>query len=108
MKKTPSKQDIRRQLQTQVDEFLSEGGAIKKIPQGLSGQDKFNGAQRPIHQLFDQPKQLRTPINDVVAALDERKKKPAKKSSPSKQPQRRLKTIYDDFGEPLRHIWVEE
>ena len=44
----------------------------------------------------------------MVAKIDERKRKsPAKKpAKASKRP--RKKVIYDDFGEPLREVWVDE
>ena len=91
-----------------MDEFLAEGGEIKEIPQGQSGHERFQGQQRPIHQLFDQPKQERTPIPEVIAALDERKKPKAKKPAAKTKSEPKLKTIYDDFGEPIRRVWVEE
>ena len=108
MKKPPSKQDIRRQLNSQVDDFLAEGGKIREIPRGISGREDFNGAQRPIHQLFDQPRQPRTPIPEILAALNERQKKHPDKKIVRKKAQPKLKTIYDDFGEPVRKVWVEE
>lgn len=50
----------------------------------------------------------RTYLNDVVAALDERKKKKHDKpaAAPKKRPKKKI--IYDDFGEPLREVWVDE
>jgi len=53
-------------------------------------------------------KQERTPVSDVLRAIDERKearKKPQKKAPVKKSP--RQKIIYDDFGEPLRVIWED-
>ncbi len=109
MKKLPSKQDVRRQIESQVDDYLAKGGTIKTIPQGISGHENQQGLHRPIHQLFDQPKQTHTHIPEVLAALDERKKKKSNIKKPSvKKPRPKEKIIYDDFGEPLRRIWVEE
>ncbi len=110
MKKPTSKQDIRRQIASQVNEFLAGGGSIQQIPQGVSGKDQpLEGGQRPINQLFDRPRQPRTPIPEVLAALDERKQKKATKpAGKKKKPTLKEKIIYDDFGEPLRRIQVEE
>ncbi len=109
MKKTPNKQEIRRQIASQVDDYLAQGGSIQQIPRGISGHNNRPGEQRPINQLFDQPRQQRTPIPEVLAALDERKQKKTEKKAPaSKKPRLKEKIIYDDFGEPLRRIQVEE
>jgi hypothetical protein len=46
-------------------------------------------------------------VPEVIAAIDERRNaKPATK--PTTKPRTKKKIIYDDFGEPLRWIWVEE
>lgn len=104
VKKFPTKADLRIELQNQIDDYTRQGGEINQIPRGLSGRVNPNESlQTP---LFDGPKTNRTPIPEVVAALDSRQKKPGTKKPAGKK--RREKVIYDDFGEPLRKVWVEE
>ena len=53
----------------------------------------------------------RTPVNEVVATLNarraamKRRRKPVAKRR-SQGAGKRI--IYDDFGEPLRRVWVDE
>ncbi len=104
VKKFPTKADLRIELQNQIDDYTRQGGEINQVPRGLSGRTNPNESlQTP---LFDGPKTNRTPIPEVVAALDSRQKKPESKKIVEKK--RREKIIYDDFGEPLRKVWVEE
>lgn len=47
----------------------------------------------------------------MLAALDARRKLPRGRSAQPKRgrlPQPRRKIIYDDFGEPLRRVWIED
>ncbi|MEH6616422.1 MAG: hypothetical protein V7699_01140 [Porticoccus sp.] len=105
MKKFPTKADLRIELQTQIDDYTRQGGEINKVPRGLSGRDNpQESLQTP---LFDGPKTNRTPIPEVVAALDLRSQKNTAVKKPAEK-RRREKIIYDDFGEPLRKVWVEE
>ncbi|MBQ0712554.1 MAG: hypothetical protein KBT53_06320 [Porticoccus sp.] len=104
MKKFPTKADLRTELQNQIDDYTRQGGEIDQVPRGLSGRINPNESlQTP---LFDGPKTNRTPIPEVVAALDSRQKKTGAKKPAEKR--RREKVIYDDFGEPLRKVWVDE
>ena len=87
--------------------FIEHGGTIEQVPQGVSGREADAPPQRGTRELFIEPKATRTQIPEVLAALD------ARRRTPKRQPQRsgrgpRKKLIYDDFGEPLRHVWVEE
>jgi hypothetical protein len=104
VKKFPTKADLRIELQNRIDDYTRQGGEIDQIPRGLSG--RLNPNESLQTPLFDGPKTNRTPIPEVVAALDSRQKKPGTKKSAEKK--RREKVIYDDFGEPLRKVWVEE
>ncbi|MEH6467560.1 MAG: hypothetical protein V7722_08000 [Porticoccus sp.] len=105
VKKFPTKADLRIELQTQIDDYTRQGGEIDKIPRGLSGRENpQESLQTP---LFDGPKTNRTPIPEVVAALDLRSQKNTAVKKPAEK-RRREKIIYDDFGEPLRKVWVEE
>tara|TARA_R110000822_G_scaffold59736_36_gene149279 strand:+ start:15195 stop:15512 length:318 start_codon:yes stop_codon:yes gene_type:complete len=105
VKKFPTKADLRIELQTQIDDYTRQGGEINHIPRGLSGRDNpQESLQTP---LFDGPKTSRTPIPEVIAALDSRGKKNTGSKKP-RQARRKEKIIFDDFGEPLRKVWVEE
>lgn len=104
MKKFPTKADLRTELKNQIDDYTRQGGEINQVPRGLSGRINPNKSlQTP---LFDGPKTNRTPIPEIVAALDLRQKKTGAKKPAEKR--RREKVIYDDFGEPLRKVWVDE
>ena len=101
MKRPPNKADIRAELERQLADYRSSGGAINEIPRGVSG--RYDN-QNPFSQLPDLPRpQERTPVNDVVQALDARKH--PNKSKPGKRPKKKL--LRDDFGEPLRWVWEE-
>ena len=53
----------------------------------------------------------RTLVPEVVAAIEERRKallKRTPKGRRQRSPQPRRKVIYDDFGEPLRKVWIDE
>jgi hypothetical protein len=105
-----SKNKIRGDIQRKTEEFLSRGGEIKKHDCGETGEPADKPRARSVF-VSNQPRQTRTYINDVVSAIDSRKKKPAKtasKASTSAAKRRRKKVIYDDFGEPLREVWTED
>ncbi|MFC3151711.1 hypothetical protein ACFOEK_11795 [Litoribrevibacter euphylliae] len=108
MKRKPTKAQLRKMLDQEMGQYAHDGGEILEVAQGVSGvQGGPLKAQETI--IFDGNKEPRSYVNDVVAAIDSRKKKskpPAKKSQGSKQPKRKL--IYDDFGEPLRWVWDDE
>lgn len=111
LKKLVSKADIRDELQDEVERFLQEGGRVQNIPQGISGKDPGDPPLFLNRRLFIEPRGTRTLVPEVVAAIEARRKdrnkrKPQRKLS--RLPQPRRKTIYDDFGEPLRRVWVDE
>lgn len=106
MKKLPTKADLRAEMAQQIDDFIASGGAVKRIPNGVSGRESSLGPL-PVNTTVFEPKSAeRTFIPEVVAALDERSKQmkapPASKKRP-KQPKK--VPIYDDFGEILRWEW---
>lgn len=104
MKVRNSKEQQRHRLERDMQRFLESGGAIKEIPNGVSGADAVSGKG---HQtvLFNGPGNTgRTDLSQVAAAIDSRKHKP-KRQRLSPRPRRKL--IYDDFGEPLRWIWQD-
>ena len=107
VKRPPTKKEIRQDLERQVEDFLREGGRIKPVEQGTSGLEGNRPWSHPFQAGPDgEPKQERTPVPEVVAAIEARKhqKHPpvrAKRRGPRKQ------WIYDDFGEPVRWVWKD-
>ena len=105
IKPKTTKKDTRKELESLVDEFLKAKGEIQHVDMGESGlvDGKYNTSQMG----FSEPKKDRTPLNHVVSAIQTRK---LNKSSPKKlnsQNKPYKKIIYDDFGSPLRWVWVE-
>jgi SutA-like transcriptional regulator len=105
--KRPTKSDIRKELDSQVRDFLEHGGALEQVERGVSGRFDKNGPIKSTSMAFDEPKEGRTPVTDVIANIEARKhpEPVKKKAKPTRQ---KKKMIYDDFGEPLRWEWVEE
>ena len=105
-KPPPTKAELRRQLQQEVGHYLESGGKVDKVPSGLSGRDD-NSPLKTI--LFDRPRETRTYVTDVVASIEERRRggKPST-GVRDKAGKGHYKTILDDFGEPIRKVWVEE
>jgi hypothetical protein len=108
IKKPPSKDQIRNSLERDVEAFLQRGNNIEQVPKGKSSRDEATSPIRSNTWQMDNKKSAeRTYVPDVVEALDSRKQKEVKAVSRSrKKPRKRL--IYDDFGEPLRWVWVDE
>ncbi len=106
MKLRPNKIQIRNELDQQVREFLGNGGVIVEVAQGETGLgDK--GSLNP-SGFVERPRDTRTPVTGVVASIETRRhaKPLAAKSQRAKRP--RKKMLFDDFGEPLRWVWVVE
>ncbi len=111
MKKPVSKEDIRRELQQEIDQFLEQGGSVESVPQGTSGKDPGDPPLYLNRRLFIEPRTERTHIPEVIATIEARRKAKPRRSPQRKRsrtPQPRRKIIYDDFGEPLRKVWVDE
>ena len=111
MKKPVSKEDIRRELQREIDSFLEQGGRVENVPTGTSGKDPETPPLYLNRRLFIEPRTTRTHIPEVIAAIDARREEqkrrsPSPKRRRTKQPKRKI--IYDDFGEPLRKVWVDD
>ena len=108
MKKPPSKTDLRERLKRQTAAFLSSGGKVKECQAGESAYDRSETP--PPAPLFETRRVERTPLIDVIAALDSRRaaKRARTKVVRRRTPKRRRQVVYDDFGEPLRVVWVEE
>jgi hypothetical protein len=112
VKKLPTKSDLRAQLEQQTTSYLDRGGEVSEVPRGTSGTD-------PLHPtrafqgsgLFTEPRSKRTFVPEVVAAIEGRRKDRLKSRAVQKRtrlPQLRRKVLYDDFGEPIRKVWVDE
>ena len=110
MKKIITKAEIRAHMEREMTHFLDRGGRVEEVPRGVSGRESGQSMILPSRSLFIEPSVERTPVPEVVAAIEARRK-PALKRTPqpkqSRLPKRRQKTIYDDFGEPLRRVWVD-
>ena len=97
-----SKNSLRRELRKKTEEFLDKGGEIKKCQLGETGEPADQPRAKSVF-VSPSPIKNRTYVNDMVAKIDERKrKKPAKKRSSKTTKKPIKKVIYDDFGEPLR------
>jgi hypothetical protein len=104
IKPTKTRRQLHQELEQQVQEFLHKGGHVNEVPRGLSGRLDANG---PLISIFDGTSQEdRTPLPEVVAAIEARKKPHL--AQKLKKPRPRKKVILDDFGQPLRWEWVEE
>jgi len=103
-----SKAQLRRELEQATRRFLRGGGEVEQVPAGVSHWQPGDGP--PQQPLFTQPQAPRTPLHDVVAALEERRRARRERARPSRgrKPQPRQRIIYDDFGEPLRRVWDTE
>ncbi|TNC92682.1 hypothetical protein [Thalassolituus sp.] len=107
MKKSTTKKDLRKALNDDIEEYLRRGGEVHSFARGESG--LVDGRYNEQAMAFDK-RQERTPVPEVLKAIDDRKE--ARKKSPRRAPQKRSsgpkkKVIYDDFGEPLRVIWED-
>ena len=111
MKKPVSKADERAKLKREMERFLNRGGEVESVPRGVSGKDPGDPPLFLNRRLFVEPPLPRTPIPEVVAAIEARRQLKPRRGPVRKQsrlPQPRRKIIYDDFGEPLRKVWVDE
>ena len=109
IKKTPSKADLRRELDKQMDDFLNQGKNVNEIPRGVSSRD---GAEKPLKAdtwQMDKSKADWTYVPEVVDSLEKRRQSKAVKPETKNKVRRPKKVlIYDDFGEPLRWVWIDE
>ena len=111
MKKLPSKSDLRREIQAQIRDYLRSGGAVEEVPKGVSGREPGEappGAFRRLFQPVETSREPRTPVHDVVIAIEARRNAGKTVKPPRGKPRLRRKPIMDDFGEPVRWVWVEE
>lgn len=104
IKPTKTRRQMHQELEAQTREFLTHGGQVNEVPRGLSGRADTNG---PLISIFDgNGQEDRTPLPEVVAAIEARKKPQLPQKTKKNRPHK--KVILDDFGQPLRWEWVEE
>lgn len=111
MKKPVSKEELRAELERETEKFLNQGGRVENVPTGTSGKDPGDPPLFLNRRLFVEPRTTRTLVPEVVAAIEARRKEQMKRKPAPKRsrlPRPRRKVIYDDFGEPLRRVWIEE
>lgn len=99
-----TKRHQRDELNAQIETFLGRGGQVNEVERGISGRENINQA---LPHVFDKKTQAetRTPVNDIIDTLDERRKPKSAQMKHSRLPSSRTprkKMIYDDFGQPLR------
>lgn len=105
MKPTKTKAQIRAEIDAQVNQYLAAGGEVNQIASGISG-NTDNTNLFTTSATFE-PKQERTPVTDVIKQVEERRKhKPAPPLKRAGRPRKKL--ITDDFGEPIRWVWVDQ
>lgn len=105
LKPLVTKADLRRELDSQVESYLREGGRVQEIPRGLSGRNPSEGMLPEAPVISDKPREERTYLNDVVAGIEARRRAQQPEKKRPRRP--RKKYIYDDFGEPIRWVWEE-
>ena len=106
-----SKAEIRAHLEKEMHVFEREGGSVTVVPQGMSGKDPLDNSPPDTRRLFLEPATKRTHLPEVIAAIEARRKERLnRRAKPKPRPRlrRRKKMIYDDFGEPLRRVWVDD
>lgn len=103
MKHLPTKAQVRSELEEQIQHFLKDGGEVHAIPRGQTGHTDNRNVFGSMGA--NPPRQERTPLDEVVKNLDARKQ-PHNNKNAFRRPRKKL--ITDDFGEPLRWVWVDE
>ena len=104
MKPIKTKQQQRQELEDAISTYLEHGGEVNEVPRGVSGREDHN---RPLPHVFDKKADTdtRTPVNEVVAAIEQRRRPQGISAINQRRSRPRKKIIYDDFGQPLRWEW---
>ena len=112
VKKVPTKAELRAALEQETRRYLNQGGKVESVPAGATGADPQKPRGFQSTRLFNEPRGSRTFVPEVVAAIESRrgemKRRRRSETRRSRLPRPRRKTIYDDFGEPIRKVWVDE
>ncbi|MDX1341682.1 hypothetical protein [Reinekea sp. G2M2-21] len=106
MKPVRTKKDLQADLQAQVEAFLSHGGNIRQVERGQSGLSHEKPWINPFKSGETEKAASRTPLPDVVAAIDARKQSKKKPTPKRRKPEKIW--ILDDFGEPVRWVWSDQ
>lgn len=106
MKPVKTKAQIRDEINSQIASYLNQGGEVNAVPRGISGREPTIHPPLPIS--FDKDQQSRTPVTEVISAIEERRQQKGQPKTLRRRNQPRKKLIYDDFGQPLRWQWVED
>lgn len=105
MTRRPDKAQLRNEIDLKVREFVDRGGVISQVNQGETGLGRSCSLNPS--GFVGRPRDNRTPVTEIVASIETRRN--AKPGSSYQRPKRpRKKMLFDDFGEPLRWVWVEE
>jgi len=109
VKQLANKNELRAEIERQVRDFLQHGGAVEEVARGISGRDPQRGPPGGFHGFASRPREERTYVPEVVAAIEARRRK-AKDKGPVSRARRGpvRKPIYDDFGELVRWEWIDE
>lgn len=101
-----TKAQTRKEIESQIESFIRQQGEIEQVEMGASGLQ--DGKYNTSHMGFIEPKKERTPLNHIVAAIQQRK---TDKKTPTAKPKHnsgpKKKVIYDDFGDPIRYVWED-
>jgi hypothetical protein len=108
VKQLTVKTELRSSIEDQVREFLDRGGAVQSVARGISGREDGNGSLPGFRSFSPRAKEERTYVPEVVAAIEARRKRPARpKGTRGKKAGAMRRAVFDDFGEPIRYEWVE-
>ena len=100
MKPTKTRRELHSELDQQVHEFLNQGGEVNEVPRGLSGRPH---AQSPLISIFEgQSQEDRTPLPDVVAAIEARRKPAAPVKGFKPRPKKKIISANPFVGNGLR------
>jgi hypothetical protein len=111
VKKLPTKAELSAEMEREMSRYLQKGGKVDEVARGISGKEPGDPPTYLAKRLFTEPKEPRTFVPEVVAAIEARRVAKLKRTPVPKRtrlPKPRRKIIYDDFGEPLRRVWVDE
>lgn len=101
MKPTKTKDEVRSEIQNQVEQFLNCGGHVNAYDRGLTG---LGSGASFSHPFTPGQTQTRTPVLDAVKAIDSRRQASKETSTPRR---RRKVLLKDDFGDPIRWVWQD-
>jgi len=105
VKQPITKAQKRALLEQEMQNYLSKGGEVEEVDQGISGRENPMQALLPV--LFNEKTLKRTDARAELNKVDARKH--PKKNAPVARTKAKKKVpVYDDFGEILRWVWDDE